>query len=465
MDFQAFVDGFDMGAVIMSVEKTADGHAGEIRFVCANSKYKASAPADYRDGILYEEILQKEPNFEDFCYRCAVGKQHLHTYVESKDFQVWVDSTYIPISAPEDEDPLYYFVFCLEITKKAEITRRVKVSMETASFVLQTCLNLRSSTDFVESMHNVVTDIQEYTDSFSCCIFSVDADRKKAAPLCAKYRNDAARIEDYAPYLTYDVVSSWIDTVKGHDEIILKDDFDFNELAKRNSLWVKSLRGAKVQSLIFVPLLQGSRTIGFLYITDFDTSRLVEIKEFIELTVFFISTEIANNNMVEQLVYMSNIDLLTGVHNRNAMNARIDYHVSGKQIIRPPFGVVFADLNGLKQCNDRDGHEAGDRLLQNAAQCLKDVFAEYEIYRAGGDEFVVFMRECPRMKFEERVAQLKRMCGFGQPVCFAVGACWTDGSMSLRDCLHTADESMYEDKQEFYKEHSALRYNRSVQPE
>jgi diguanylate cyclase (GGDEF)-like protein len=57
------------------------------------------------------------------------------------------------------------------------------------------------------------------------------------------------------------------------------------------------------------------------------------------------------------------------------MNARVDMHVSGEQKIPTPFGVVFADLNGLKQCNDENGHAAGDRLLKNAANFLQEVQA------------------------------------------------------------------------------------------
>ena len=48
--------------------------------------------------------------------------------------------------------------------------------------------------------------------------------------------------------------------------------------------------------------------------------------------------------------------------------------------------VVVCDLNGLKQCNDTGGHEAGDQLLRDAADLLIEHFGEYEIYRSGGDE-------------------------------------------------------------------------------
>lgn len=54
--------------------------------------------------------------------------------------------------------------------------------------------------------------------------------------------------------------------------------------------------------------------------------------------------------------------------------------------MRFPYGIIFADLNGLKICNDTKGHKAGDELLKKAAALLKEIFNEDEIYRSGGDE-------------------------------------------------------------------------------
>ncbi|MDD6825081.1 MAG: diguanylate cyclase [Oscillospiraceae bacterium] len=77
---------------------------------------------------------------------------------------------------------------------------------------------------------------------------------------------------------------------------------------------------------------------------------------------------------------MGLIDTLSGVYNRNAMNNRIDEYYSKKIALPYSIGVVFADINGLKRVNDQEGHQAGDRLIQSAAQLLKDAFSGYDIY-------------------------------------------------------------------------------------
>ena len=456
MDFQKLVDSYGMAAAILSVEKTPDGHPGEIRIVKANAPYKQIMGSGYYDNMIYSELIPKEPNFEDFCYRCAVQKQHLHSYADTKSMGVWTDATYIPLSTEVDEGNLCYFIFFFEFTQKPDAEKRAEVSADSASFVIKTCVNLRGAANFSESMNTVIADIQAKTDSFCSCIIMIDKERYKYAPLCAKFRNDEACIEDFMPYLTPEVVFSWEATLKGHDHIIIKDDFDMCKLEKINPVWVKSLRGGNVKSLILSPLAHGNKLMGVLFISNFNVDRILELKEIMDLTSFFLSSEIANNALMERLEYMSNIDFLTGVKNRNSMNARVDWHVSRISSVHVPFGVVFADLNGLKQCNDSGGHEAGDRLLKRSAELLQKHFGEYEIYRSGGDEFVIIVPGCDKETFDNRVDALRAESGYGQTVCLAIGAYWSDTSNDLRLSMHIADEAMYADKHRFYQEHPDL---------
>lgn len=453
MDFQNLVDMYEMAAAVLSVEKTEDGHWGEIRIVRANLQYKQIMGPNYRDDMIYSELIPKEPNFEDFCFRCAVNKQHLHNYVDTKSMGVWTDATYIPLSKEYDTDKLSYFLFFFEFTKAPDVEKLSNISLETAPYVIQTCLNLRGASNFYEAMNTVISDIQTITKSFCSCIIMIDKERQKYAPLCAKFSEPNISINDFMPYLTPDVVFSWEDTLKNTDCVIVKDDFDMNNLEKINPIWVKSLRAASVKSLILAPLMQGNNMTGVLFITNFNVEQIVQLKDFIEITAFFLSSEINNNNLMERLEYMSNIDTLTGVKNRNSMNARVDWHVNNSYSVKTPFGIIFADLNGLKQCNDNGGHEAGDKLLINAANLLTKHFGKYEIYRSGGDEFVVIVQECSREDFEEKTAKLRAESGYGAEVCLAIGTSWTTDGKDLRYCMHIADEAMYADKKEYYRQH------------
>ena len=190
MDFQALVNASGMAAAVLSVEKTNDFRDyGDIRIVCANESYKKIMGPAYRDNMIYSELLPKEPNFEDFCYRCAVKKLHLHAYVDTKSMGLWTDGTYIPLSADVDTENLSYFLFFFEFTHAPESERMADVSMEIAPLVIQTCINLRGSEDFANTMSTVISDIQKNTDSFCSCIILMDKQKQKYSPLCASFKD------------------------------------------------------------------------------------------------------------------------------------------------------------------------------------------------------------------------------------------------------------------------------------
>ena len=86
----------------------------------------------------------------------------------------------------------------------------------------------------------------------------------------------------------------------------------------------------------------------------------------------------------------ANNDALTGVKNKHAY---VDVEVVLNQQIETDssleFAIVMFDVNGLKETNDRHGHQAGDELLKNSSKIICDIFKHSPVFRIGGDEFCV----------------------------------------------------------------------------
>ena len=110
-------------------------------------------------------------------------------------------------------------------------------------------------------------------------------------------------------------------------------------------------------------------------------------------------------------------------------------------------------MNGLKQMNDSHGHSAGDKLIKDAAKILKTVFGKKEIYRAGGDEFMVLLRGTTMAELEEYSRQVKALADETDTVSFAIGLCVEEDSQKIYDAMKQADVNMYEDKKAFYEAH------------
>ncbi len=136
------------------------------------------------------------------------------------------------------------------------------------------------------------------------------------------------------------------------------------------------------------------------------------------------------------------------------MNNHVDQIVSGQEPM--PLAVLFADLNGLKRMNDVQGHSAGDKMLQSAASILQGVFHDGEVYRAGGDEFMVLVPEIEEDELQKRIARVHLLSKKTEDVSFSIGVCY--GESNIRRAMRLADERMYAEKSAYYDAHPGLRY-------
>ena len=107
----------------------------------------------------------------------------------------------------------------------------------------------------------------------------------------------------------------------------------------------------------------------------------------------------------EKLQRIAHFDVLTELPNRAQMNERL--HKLLEQATRDNLllALIFLDLDGFKQLNDRFGHALGDRILVMVAQRLKQVARSTDVVaRLGGDEFALVLCGLPNMDEIERVA-------------------------------------------------------------
>ena len=147
------------------------------------------------------------------------------------------------------------------------------------------------------------------------------------------------------------------------------------------------------------------------------------------------------------LTKMSFSDQLTGVMNRNAYERKIKtmFARGGK------VGIILADVNGLKQVNDNEGHEAGDRLIIETAHALANEFGVECVFRVGGDEFLVVLQDFGEKEIESDMQLVKEFLA-GIKVSTSMGLAFTehfDGDINSLQAL--ADKKMYEDKDRYYK--------------
>lgn len=140
-------------------------------------------------------------------------------------------------------------------------------------------------------------------------------------------------------------------------------------------------------------------------------------------------------------------DALTSCYTRLYADKRL----AGFQKEGRPFSICFADLDGLKQVNDRYGHEMGDRYLVAAAQTLYGVCEEQDILtRYGGDEFLIIFPKLPAATITERLqAADRKLRESGEsetypfPMSLSFGVAESRENGDLKELLRIADKRMY----------------------
>ena len=142
-------------------------------------------------------------------------------------------------------------------------------------------------------------------------------------------------------------------------------------------------------------------------------------------------------------------DALTGFKNRKAYYEDIVTIELDPEQSKQPIGVIFADINGLKEINDSEGHEAGDRLILKIAKSIREIFTDARIYRLGGDEFVILSFEEDKDNFSQKMMALKHCWKAGQSA--AIGSVWLEQAKDLERYVALADQEMYRDKNQYYE--------------
>lgn len=466
-DFQNLADGMEAPTSIMSVQVLEDGSCGEVRVVAGNKGYIDSIEHPQGDysmktnkfvpNSLYTDYVPRDLNFEDFCYRSAVQKKCLHSYVKPSQMPIWFNMTFLPVGPSNGN--IHYCSYSMEVNFEANTKQMSNLSQEIASAVLETCIKLRGATDFKKAMQDVIRDIREMCKAEHCCVLLVDNYVKKCSALCESFADniELSPGENLSKEDFYPIAVTWEKLIGVSNCIIAKDDKDMEIVKENNPIWYESLKSNNVRNVILFPLRSRDELLGYIWAVNFDAEKAPKIKETLELTTFIVGSEIGNYLLLDRLKELSSKDMLTGVLNRNEMNNRVDALSDDEKQSNQSVGVIFADLNGLKTINDDFGHNAGDNLLKDAAKAMTEVFPKECVYRAGGDEFTVIMTGITEDELKAKVEELRKVSAKYDKVVFAIGECVEPDYRNTRLALKIADQRMYEDKRLFYENHPELK--------
>ena len=108
------------------------------------------------------------------------------------------------------------------------------------------------------------------------------------------------------------------------------------------------------------------------------------------------------NGALEEI---ANHDNLTRLKNRHALSQNMPYYI-GKEIC-----IAMLDINKFKFFNDTYGHKKGDEILCLVADILTQALSDADIYRYGGDEFLIIAKDCTQEAFLQKLEECNANLG------------------------------------------------------
>ena len=178
------------------------------------------------------------------------------------------------------------------------------------------------------------------------------------------------------------------------------------------------------------------------------TFSLIAVSLLITGLGYLLSLRLEDNHV--RLEEMASHDALTGLPNRRMLERSLSQHVADPLRKTRRHALVVIDIDRFKQVNDLQGHVAGDRMLTQLAALLRfEVRVPDEVFRFGGDEFVVVMRLQSRSElaaFSKRLQQIANEAlrdSNNNNVTVSLGAAMLCDEQDWQDWFSRADVALY----------------------
>ncbi|WP_302165790.1 sensor domain-containing diguanylate cyclase [Mitsuokella multacida] len=389
-------------------------------------------------GNSFRSIYEKvNPIWMTYCARvCHEGKA-IRDCIYAPEIDHWLDFTIMPLAQP---GYVAYTFMNVDLDRARQM--EMKREYTTNDIILRISKILSGEEEYDVAMNHALRELSRVLHPDRLYILETDGKTVSntfewCAPGVAP-EIDTLQNLDYAQY-----IGGWEKFLEHSTSVIIED---IEVLKDDDSVDYWNLKRQGIERIIDAPFYHDGELIGYLGVDNYEKSELVNTVTVLETVSYFIASKITNYRLMAELEHASCYDALTGLHNRNACIEKIDFLMQHSSSI----GIVYADVNGLKEINDTRGHQAGDEALKRAAHLLAKCYGSENAYRMGGDEFLVLMPLVKELDFKASFRRLRELVGREQDLSIALGSDWVADTTHLNEAICRTDQRMYSDKVEFY---------------
>lgn len=331
-----------------------------------------------------------------------------------------------------------------DITERELQKQELKNMLDVQTLITNCVRMLYAVDDLDQTINAVLTQIGEFLVSDRAYVFEIKDElmnntHEWTAPGISPQLEKLQQLD-------LSLISDWLPFFEKNDCIIIDD---VEQLQKTNPAAYATLHAQEITSLIAAPIFLDNKLAGYIGIDNYDSEKIKNSSYLLLSMSIFLSYAIRHRNHVDMLHRLSYHDLLTNALNRNAFMDVLSQFRPGQYASA---GIIYIDINGMKEINDFYGHHQGDKILITTVAKVFNLFKPDELFRIGGDEFVIITYDLTETDFYEKFNLLRNIfCEkTNLPFSIATGSCWVKSPSDLNSLLQQADSAMYADKKKFY---------------
>ena len=215
-----------------------------------------------------------------------------------------------------------------------------------------------------------------------------------------------------------------------------------------------SHNGNRIHSGIAAPLAAEGDEFGYVAVfTRSATRSLDDVAGELEEFALRAGPALDNARRFREARQLADLDALTGLHNRRYFHETLAREVARAQRYDRNLALIVCDIDDFKQVNDRVGHLAGDSVLADVAERVRDAVRSADVAcRVGGDEFAVILPESTLADADQLYRRIQAAVS-ARPIAEVGKLCLSAGIAELRPgddgvaLFQRTDEALYRAKE------------------
>lgn len=264
-----------------------------------------------------------------------------------------------------------------------------------------------------------------------------------------KQQNDEIEEKDVLEGDNFHRVHLWVreDSSQDQDSLEVPSDILSRAVAEQKAFSEKAVDSN--DEFFSFPLISDETFLGAVFIKNPSKDAISVLKPAISTISGFMASSLWHRIMHSELTNVSNRDSLTKLKNRKSLLSDIN-----ALAINHDIGVIYLNVNGLKQINSTHGIKNGDTILIKTASLLKQLLHDSDyIYRIGGDEFVGIYPNIDEHEFDMVSDMLKAFMTSDKGFSASVGTSWIKSGVLIQSAINQAESDMYVEKKKYYRVH------------